>query len=147
MFKLFFNRRSPVVLLWGTLSLYLLYLEVGDALSALRAPRPSWLLSGLMLLAAFLFGFTGFCRFFPWYKKPHRGHGIDDHFAKTFVAASYVYGVGGLVFYATHSAIPLLLTALLLALMVGTHFHVIRYYLEDKNPLPPGYYQRGLYRI
>lgn len=87
-------------------------------------------------------------RFFPWYKPQDRGAGIEEHFEKTLVPTSYIMVVINAVFIFWKNAWPLVLAGMpLLLVIISVNFILIYFHRRDKNPTPPSYFARSLYKI
>lgn len=138
--SLLFNRRSWVVRLLAVSTFYFLYRHIALFPSQ---PVSYQALSGALAL---LYLFTLFCRVYPWYTREHRGHGIDDHFAKIYVAGVYVYSLSSLAFFGSAWTLVLALGILFILYPVMTNIIVLVCHLKDSSTTPPGYHSRGLYK-
>lgn len=139
MIDLLFDRRSLVVYGVIAAALYFVYAN----LIAL-APLAPWEVA-IIIWNTSLYAFTLLCRAYPWHSRAHRGHGIDEHFVKTFITAAYVYALAGLAFHLSHWIIFMILGAFLLIIPVATNIFVLIYYFQDPSTSPPGYHSRSLY--
>ena len=137
MIDLLFDRRSKVVLGVILASFYMGYLNMTAAASG-------WV-TVLLGLSTSFYGFTAFCRFFPWYSAVDRGHGIEEHFIKTFIAAAYAYAISSLAFQISGWGLFIGIGSLLLIAPAGTNALVLLYHFQDKLTVAPGYYSRSLY--
>lgn len=142
--RFFFNRRGVVVLslIWiGWLStathLYRLYFEPNQ-----RGP----VTTGLYTFFAVFLLFRSFFRFYPWYDKEHRGHGIEEQFEKAMVPTAYITVATNLVFWLWDRSWPFLLfSSILLMIVVFVDFIMLYFHLKDPEKQPPGYFSRVLY--
>lgn len=85
-------------------------------------------------------------RFFPWNKQKDRGAGIEEHFEKTMVPASYIMVVTNGVYHFSPSWPFVLFVCLLLMIIQSVNFILLTFHFRDKDPTPPSYFARNLYR-
>jgi hypothetical protein len=141
MLSFFFNRFSRVVIVMEAVGL-LCMARVGVRL---MAGEGSMATKVLFAIVVFLYAFMRFCASHPWYKDAPRGSGIELHFKKMMVAASYILALLGLVLLFWLSAIPIVVALLLLAIVA--HINVILLFLraKDRDPTPVNYFSSGAF--
>ncbi len=133
--KFFFNRKGPLVL---TLLAMGWLATVYHLLFSTRS---------FFFIVFCLLGFViTLIRFYPWYKPEDRGSGIEEHFEKTMVPASYIIVVTNIVYHFWPSWPFLLFSIVLLAVIQSVNFILLYFHFRDKDPTPPSYFTRNLYR-
>lgn len=143
--KFFFNRHSGVVIILNVigwvLNLWHLY-----HLSAQWGERG--LFTGVtFLIYIFLCFLITLIRFIPWYPREHKGYGIELHFEKTLVPAGYTMVVTNIIYFLWRSCWPFLLFSILLFLIIqSVNCILIYFHTKDKDPTPPSYSVRSLYK-
>lgn len=142
--RFFFNRRGGIVLSL----VWIGWVSTAAHLSPLYfAPHERGAVTkGLYTFFAILLFIRSFFRFFPWYDREHRGHGIEEQFEKAMVPTAYVTVVTNLVFWLWDRAWPFLVfTSLLMMIVVFVDFIMLYFHLKDHEKQPPGYFARVLY--
>lgn len=144
--KFFFNRKGGVVtsltiIGWLAASWHLYHLP------AEWASRGA--LTGTLYLAFLsLCFFITLTRLIPWYASKDRGAGIEEHFEKTLVPTSYIMVITNLLYFLWKSCWPFLLFTLpLLLLIIGVNLILLYFHSRDKDPTPPSYFARSIYKI
>lgn len=149
MLKFFFGRHSYFVrgveLAAILLALWVTYQGKGAPAHKL-ATRLYWILMGQYL---FVLG----CTLLPWYPghrtqyPVRRGElGIEVHFLKSRVPASYILLIGSLLFLAGMPLTATLLANVLFLPIITVNLILIAFHLRDRDPLPINYYTHNWYR-
>ncbi len=143
MLKLFFGRHSLFVRLVEVIALGLAVASIQNIFSRNDGSWNDtlyWLLLGQWLLV------LG-CYFFPWYlghrKKyptPRGELGIEVHFLKSRVPASYIVALASLLFFLEIGSIAVIIANVFFMPIVAVNFILIGFHLCDRDPLPTNYY-------
>lgn len=141
MLSLFFNRFSRAVIVMEAVGL-LCMAHVGMRLLAGGGSTAMKVLFPLVLL---LYAFLRFCASWPWYKGAPRWSGIELHFKKGMVTASYTLAITGLILIVWPSAIPLVVAALLLAVIAHVNVILLFLHARDRDPTPVNYFTSGAF--
>lgn len=143
--KFFFNRHGSVVItlnvIGWVLNLWHLY-----CLSAQWSERG--LFTGVTFLIYIFFCFLiTLARLIPWYPREHKGYGIELHFEKTLVPVGYIMVLTNVIYFFWNSCWPFLLFIIfLLTVIQSVNFILIYFHFKDKDPTPPSYFVRSLYK-
>lgn len=141
MLTFFFNRHSPVVYALTFFSLW-----VAVRFFAIAFLHPLSLGAIAYVAASAVYAFLILCRLIPWYKRPHRGHGVEDHFAKAFVIGAYSYGLAAILVFFTHAdTVPWILACLPLLFIARANVWMMIHHMNDTSSVPPSYHSRSLY--
>lgn len=138
MLKLFFDRYSKVVILMEGAGIFF---TIGWI----------WRWPVTLLFWIYLFGYLWirFCAGVRWHKEAKRYEGLELHFKKSLIPASYILAiVSGIGFFGGPSVVSyfLLWMAVILLAVIG-HANIILLYLflKDKNTTPINYFSANKY--
>ncbi|MBI2340045.1 MAG: hypothetical protein HYU99_06760 [Deltaproteobacteria bacterium] len=142
--KFFFNRKGTVITSLTTLGWLLtlwnlsrLFQETGRGI----------LIPFTFLTFVILCLFITTTRFIPWYPGKFRGFGIEEHFEKTLVPASYIMVVTGIIYPLWRNCWPFLFFVdLLLIVIISVNFILLYFHFRDQDPLPPSYFAQNLHK-
>lgn len=82
-------------------------------------------------------------RLIPWYKKQDRGHGIEEHFAKTWVPVAYLLPITNLVYFFVEKSWPFLLLVSFMLLTIQTvNCILIYFHRRDPDLTAPSFFSR-----
>ena len=137
MFKILFNRNSPLVRI-------LELVGVGCSLLFLKGRLPEIdVTTALYLFLLLCYLIIRVCDLIHWYPGEPRGVGIEVHFRKALVPTSYILSTASIVALLN---IPYLSTAvvlfadLLMLVVTPVNGIVIYFHLRDRDPLPINYF-------
>lgn len=138
--KFFFNRKGAVVISLGILGwisgLYHLY-------TYLFHQTHNQILFFIWFGAATLILVI---RFYPWYPKKDRGHGIELHFEKTLVPVTYMMVLTNILLCFNILVVPFLVFGIFLCfLILGVNAILLTFYFKDQDSIPPSYFVRNLH--
>jgi len=143
MLKFLFGRRSRMVRMFEIVGVFLTILVIGDMTTRENMVLADYLYS----LGILQYLFIRFCQLFPWYlghrKKyptPRGELGIEVHFLKSLVPASYTLCLGSFLFSAGIELTASLLMLLILIPVTGVNGILIAFHLRDHEPLPVNYF-------
>lgn len=139
--KFFFNRSGWVVLGLTGLGWALGVCQVARLLvNDVIWPQKTAIIYGLFMAQCLLITVI---RFWPWYPRADRGHGIEEHFQKNLVPVAYLMVLVNMVPFVWQDPSPLfILLALCLLPFHYVNFILIYFHLIDKTPEPPAFLSR-----
>jgi hypothetical protein len=100
----------------------------------------------LFLVVGYLF--IRICAVIRWYPHEARGIGIEVHFFKTLVPASYILAIASAVLFLKifWISMPILILAdLMMLVLISVNGILVYFYLRDKDPLPVNYFSSNKY--
>jgi hypothetical protein len=90
--------------------------------------------------------FVAFFAYFPWYQRPYRGLGIEEHFRKMFIFSLHPFLIANLIFYLWGPLFVLnLILILLLIFVLVVNSLLLSYHFRDPDKTPPAYFAANLY--
>lgn len=97
----------------------------------------------ILSVAEFL---VAFFALFPWYRRPYRGLGIEEHFRKMLIFSLYPFLIANLLFYLWGPLLVLnLVLSFLLMILLVINFLLLSYHFRDPDQTPPAYFAANLY--
>lgn len=83
---------------------------------------------------------------FPWYQRPYRGLGIEEHFGKMFAFGLIPFFIANLIFYVSGPSLVLnLVLSFLLLIVLIINLLLLSYHFRDPDKTPPAYFAANLY--
>lgn len=97
----------------------------------------------LIAFVIFEYTFIRFCTTRRWYKNAPRWSGIELQFKKAMVPTVYIMTtIGALMLYVSPT-VPLIIEALLLAIIAHVNVILLFFYVKDRDTTPVNFYSSG----